>query len=137
MGKLSRTKGRKFEQDCAKPLRVIFGERVKRGWQTRNGSKDALDIENTPFAIECKHQERPNIFAAYEQAVEGAKHNGGIPLAIVKKNQGKALAVLSYEDFLAMVEALYDVAYFSSTQTIQGYELTASGKAMVAALEDE
>lgn len=44
MSKLSRTKGRAFEQEAARKLRPLFGDRVKRGYQRRDGG-EAPDVE--------------------------------------------------------------------------------------------
>src|SRR5574343_717988 len=103
-GLMSRNKGKRFEREVAARFRTIYGDKVKRGWQTRAGSKDAPDVCGTPFAIECKHQARPNVFAAYEQACEAARHNGGIPLAVVKKNRGEALAVIELGYLLGILD---------------------------------
>ena len=55
-----------------------------------------------PYSIECKNQERMNIWSAWEQANE----NKGIyePLVVIKKNGVKPLVVLDAENFLEMIK---------------------------------
>ena len=55
-----------------------------------------------PFSIECKNQERMNIWSAWEQA----NGNKGIyqPLVVIKKNGVPPLVVLDAENFLEYVK---------------------------------
>ena len=55
-----------------------------------------------PYSIECKNQERMNIWSAWEQA----NGNKGIyePLVVIKKNGVKPLVVLDAENFLDMIK---------------------------------
>ena len=55
-----------------------------------------------PFSIECKNQERMNIWSAWEQA----NGNKGIyqPLVVIKKNGVPPLVVLDAENFLDMIK---------------------------------
>ena len=55
-----------------------------------------------PFSIECKNQERMNIWSAWDQA----NNNKGIyePLVVIKKNGVKPLVVLDAENFLDMIK---------------------------------
>jgi len=55
-----------------------------------------------PYSIECKNQERMNIWSAWEQA----NGNKGIyePLVVIKKNGVKPLVVLDAENFLDMLK---------------------------------
>ena len=54
-----------------------------------------------PFSIECKNQEKLNIWSAWEQA----ESNKGLyePLVVIKKNQQRPLVVLDAENFLDMI----------------------------------
>jgi len=51
-----------------------------------------------PYSVECKNQERLNLWGAWEQA----EANAGVhePLLIVKRNQRKPLAVMDAEKFI-------------------------------------
>ena len=55
-----------------------------------------------PYSIECKNQERMNIWSAWEQA----NANKGIyePLVVIKKNGVRPLVVLDAENFLEMIK---------------------------------
>jgi len=55
-----------------------------------------------PYSIECKNQERMNIWSAWEQANE----NKGMyePLVVIKKNGVRPLVVLDAENFLDMIK---------------------------------
>jgi len=55
-----------------------------------------------PYSIECKNQERMNIWSAWEQA----NGNKGIyePLVVIKKNGVRPLVLLDAENFLDMIK---------------------------------
>ena len=59
-----------------------------------------------PYSIECKNQEKLNIWAAWEQA----NGNKGIyePLVVIKKNGVRPLVVLDAENFLEMIKDFND-----------------------------
>jgi len=53
-----------------------------------------------PFSIECKAQEKINIWSAYEQA----KTHGESPLVIFTRNRSDVLCTMSFEDLLKILE---------------------------------
>ena len=55
-----------------------------------------------PYSIECKNQEKLNIWAAWEQA----NGNKGVyePLVVIKKNGVRPLVVLDAVNFLDMIK---------------------------------
>ena len=55
-----------------------------------------------PYSIECKNQERLNIWSAWEQA----NGNKGLyePLVVIKKNGVRPLIVVDAENFLEMIK---------------------------------
>ena len=55
-----------------------------------------------PYSIECKNQERMNIWSAWDQANE----NKGMyePLVVIKKNGVRPLVLLDAENFLEMIK---------------------------------
>jgi hypothetical protein len=63
-------------------------------------SKAARD--KFPFSIECKNQEKLNLWAAWEQA----NSNKGIyhPLLVVKRNGSTPLVVLEADTFMELVK---------------------------------
>ena len=56
--------------------------------------------EKFPYSIECKNQEALNIWKAYKQAEENCK--GYEPLAVIKRNHHKPLAVVDLEAFILL-----------------------------------
>ena len=51
-----------------------------------------------PYSIECKNQEKINVWAAYEQASENSL--GYTPLVVIKRNRSKPLVVIDAESFI-------------------------------------
>lgn len=132
MSKMQRTKGKVWEREVAGMLREIFGDRVKRGWQAREGC-DAPDIEGVPRQWpECKHHQRVNIAAAMLQAVEESTRAHDRmrsttaresdfwspypwPVVYSKSNREEPLATMRLKDFLALLrewKALSDTVNF-------------------------
>ena len=56
--------------------------------------------EKFPYSVECKNQEKVNVWSAYKQAEENCK--GYVPLAVIKKNHHKPLAVVDLETFILL-----------------------------------
>ena len=54
-----------------------------------------------PYSVECKNQEKINIWSALEQAEENSgKHT---PLVIFKRNRSKTYAVLEFDELLKLL----------------------------------
>lgn len=53
-----------------------------------------------PYSIECKNQQAVNVWKAYEQASENCK--GYEPLAVIKRNHHKPLAVVDLDAFILL-----------------------------------
>ena len=92
----------------ARQFRKIFGDRVKRGWQAREGS-EAPDVDGTPWWIECKKGKQTNIKAALRQAIDAGGHVRGAgdprpPLAICRDDGMRATATMFLDDFLDLVQ---------------------------------
>jgi hypothetical protein len=54
-----------------------------------------------PFSVECKNQEKLNIWSSLEQAEDNS--NDYTPLLIFKRNRSKTYVTLSLEDFLDLL----------------------------------
>ena len=54
--------------------------------------------EKFPFSIECKNQEKLNVYDAYDQACANAGDHE--PILFMKKNRKKALVVVDAEYFI-------------------------------------
>jgi len=100
-GLRSRRKGHNWEREVARRFRDIFGEDVKRGWQSRSGD-DAPDVCIPHFWVECKRGKRTNPRAALRQANE-ASSKAHVPLAVCKDDREDAFIVMSFDDYLDLV----------------------------------
>jgi len=59
-------------------------------------------LERWPLSIECKNQERVNLWASWEQANDN-QIEGTIPVLVIKKNREKPVVVVDAETFFHMV----------------------------------
>ena len=55
-----------------------------------------------PYSIECKNQEKLNIWDSLEQAEENS--NGYTPILIFKRNRSKTYAVVELNHFLKLIK---------------------------------
>ena len=53
-----------------------------------------------PFSIECKNQEKLNIWEAYNQACDNAGHYE--PIVVIKRNNQKPLVLIDAEYFMVL-----------------------------------
>ena len=54
-----------------------------------------------PYSIECKNQEKLNLWSALEQAEDNSKDS--TPVLIFKRNRSKTYAVLEIEEFIKLI----------------------------------
>ena len=103
----AKAKGRKFQQwvrDQLIEIRYIHPEdRESRSMGA--GGEDIIMARDArqkfPFSIECKNQEKLNVYDAYDQACANAGDHQ--PILFMKKNRKKALAVVDAEWFIKHV----------------------------------
>ena len=81
---------------------AIMGE---KGWDVVLHKSSSL-FYAYPFGVECKNQERLNVWSAWEQTM---KHNEGklhtrTPILFIKKNGKKPLVVMDAEQFFLETE---------------------------------
>lgn len=60
--------------------------------------------EAFPYSIECKNQEKLNVWDAYDQASSNSKDYE--PIVVMKKNNKKALVVVDAEYFVKLHEKI-------------------------------
>jgi len=87
VGRKSRTKGAQGERDVANALKSIYPHAARGGLlQSQYGTdSNACDVEYTPWWIEVKRGQRPNIQGAYDQATDATARGhaqGSIRLAL-------------------------------------------------------
>jgi hypothetical protein len=97
-----RRKGHSWEREIARLLRPLFGDGVKRGFQTRGGGKEAPDVDGTPYHIEAKHGRLVNLRAALAQAIRDT--DGRVPIVIAKDDRTEPVVVMRFADWLRMEE---------------------------------
>ena len=56
--------------------------------------------EKFPYSVECKNQEKVNIWESYSQAVENCKDYE--PIVVVKRNNHKPLVLVDAEYFIGL-----------------------------------
>jgi len=59
-----------------------------------------LSRQRFPYSVECKNQEKVNVWSAYEQAESNCK--GYTPIVVMKKNNKKPLVVVDAEHFVTL-----------------------------------
>ncbi len=79
------------EEDLESRPMGSSGEDIIMGKQTR---------QIFPYSVECKNQEKVNIWSAMEQAESNCKSYE--PLVVIKKNGKKPLAVVDAEYFVEL-----------------------------------
>ena len=55
-----------------------------------------------PYSIECKNQEKLNIWSSLEQADDNSKES--IPVLIFKRNRSKTYAVIEFKEFVKLIK---------------------------------
>lgn len=99
MGKFSRDKGVRGEQELASKLRELGIDGAYRSRQFC-GSASSADVIGLPKVhAEVKRCERLSLYKAYEQALRDAAGTTDMPTVFHRKNGKPWLAVLSLEDW--------------------------------------
>lgn len=101
MGTRSRRKGARGEREVVSLLRGVWGT-VKRGLTQARGGGDAADVEGSPFWIEVKIGQRPNIMGAMAQAIEAT--DGRPPVVFTRRDGESWLVTMRSEDWIALNE---------------------------------
>ncbi len=97
-------KGKRLEYDLAKSLRESKLDTTAMR-MARSGAIETLEsdiLTQLPILIEAKNQETWKPMEYYRQACNGAKTNE-IPVVVMKKNNEKPLALLSWDDFIQIM----------------------------------
>jgi hypothetical protein len=106
-----KAKGRRFQQeirdDLIKRLSLNPGDILSTP-MGQAGSDLYLSPEARkwfPFAVECKNQEKVALWPWWDQCTTNAAKEDLAPLLLIKRSRTEPLAVLWWDDFLAMVAA--------------------------------
>ena len=100
----AKAKGRRFQQWVRDKLIESLGIHPE-DIESRSMGASGEDLimaraarEKFPYSIECKNQEKLNVWNAYTQCDMNAKNYE--PLVIIKKNNFKSLAVVDLDYFI-------------------------------------
>ena len=103
-GKGARVKGASFEREIANKLSLNTGYVFKRGLAQARGGCEQSDVycDELPVHFELKRQVRPNIVAAYRQAVNDCK--GNVKVIITKADREPILVTMNYDEWVCMFD---------------------------------
>lgn len=94
----SRQKGKAGERELSKKLNEYgFDTRRSQQYCGANGDADVIGIPG--IHIECKRNERLNLYEAMNQAINDAK-DGDKPMVFHRKNRTPWLVTMRLEDFV-------------------------------------
>ena len=63
-----------------------------------------LSRQKFPYSVECKNQEKVNVWEAYAQAEQNCK--GYEPVVVIKRNRQKPLVLLDAEHFVELCKKI-------------------------------
>jgi len=101
-------KGRRLQQDIRDKLVSVLNispqdiESRSMGAGGEDLILSSVARRKFPFSIECKNQERVNVWQSYHQAEQNSRY--GEPLLIIKKNKHNPLAVVDFDYLLELIE---------------------------------
>ena len=105
IGKASKAKGARFELEIAHYFRDNGYPEACRTAQHAGKDNGKADVEGVPgLWIECKHQEKMQLYPWMNQAVRDctAKNTGDIPVVVHKQNRKETHVTLSLNDFFKL-----------------------------------
>lgn len=103
----AKAKGRRLQQAVAAAIRERFHlapDDVRPAIMGESGEDIKLSTaarEKFPFAVECKNQERLNVWDALAQAEANAAN--GTPLLVFKRNRTQTYVALRFDDFMELL----------------------------------
>ena len=98
----SKNKGARFERTIASKLKE-YGYEARRTQQYCGNTGEASDVVGLPgIHIECKHQERMQLYDWMDQAKRASKGTDKIPTVIHKKNNCEILVTMRFDDFMRL-----------------------------------
>jgi Holliday junction resolvase len=102
----SRAKGARGERELSNLLKG-YGYKTRRGQQYCGANGDA-DVVGLPgIHIECKREEKLNLYHAMDQAKQDRKENE-IPAVFHRKDRSEWLTTLRLEDFIELYKKAYN-----------------------------
>jgi Holliday junction resolvase len=100
----SKSKGARFEREIAAKYRAAGFNDAHRTAQYCGKTGQAADVEGVPgIHIECKHQERLQIYDWIDQAKRDAAGTGDIPAVHFRRNNCEVLVCIRFDDFVRLI----------------------------------
>jgi len=107
----AKAKGRRFQKEIYELLMKHFDNVLQEGdlkpslmsEQGEDIKKSPAAIKVFPYSVECKSQEKLNIWSALKQAEENCP-TGQTPLVAFKKNRSNIYVALKFEEFLKLLK---------------------------------
>ncbi len=106
----AKAKGRRLQDAVVSLLMEHFKEQLEEGdLRPAIMGESGEDIKRSPlakrllpFSIECKNQEKLNIWSSIEQAEQNCSENDS-PALVFKRNRSDTYVVLKIEDFISLL----------------------------------
>ena len=106
-----KSKGRRLQNDVRDSILKLFeGVLEQDDVQSAIMGESGTDVKLSPLArrlfpysVECKNQEKMNIWASLKQAEENVK-DGTTPILIFKRNHTKTYVTMEYDKFLELIK---------------------------------
>lgn len=113
-----KAKGRRLQQEVVKEILGLFlKELTARDVKSTPMGVSGMDVQLSeeasrlfPFAVECKSQEKLNIWDALEQAQSENRDNDLTPLVVFKRNRSKVYCALELKDLIRLIRKYYESA---------------------------
>ena len=107
-----KAKGRVFQQEVRQKLLETFPDLHPDNIKVSIMGESGVDIilsplarEHIPYSVECKRQEKLNIWDALNQAEENKTPNTE-PIVIFRRNKSEAHVMMKFEHFLKLISPL-------------------------------
>jgi hypothetical protein len=102
-GARARQKGLQFERDCANRFRLAGWTKAKRHLEFQQAEAQGFDLDATePFRCQCKRYAQ---YAPISTLQEIKLIPGVVPVLITKSDEGRAVAVMPFDDFMRIIAA--------------------------------
>lgn len=104
----AKAKGRRLQQHVASLLLETFPELTEDDVRSTSMGAQGEDIQLSPkarsfipYSIECKNQERVNVWESIQQSITNSK--GYTPIVVIKKNNTQPHVVISLKEFVNLI----------------------------------
>ena len=108
MSRMQQRKGKAFENQVANLIGSTLGEWLTRNLRQygKNAGRDLLTW--LPFCFQCQHAKRIDPYRKLKEARESAL-DGEMPVAILRRDRQRIIAVMDLDDWLALVQSVLHV----------------------------